>query len=686
MGALVASLVIGQFATAPVSAVGEAPEPVPVDARIVGGRPIAPARAPWQVALVSSNASAARDDAYADQFCAGSLIASQWVLTAAHCVFDANDRALAPADLEAMVGVGVLSEASSADRIGVERIEVHPDWIGGRSLDGDIALLRLSRTVTPDGTSVDFAAVPAASSGGTWPERGQELLVAGWGCRSVLANGAECPPGGDGYYADALHAVEVADLTGPSSRDCGRAGDFDPTTMVCAGVLAGGIDSCIGDSGGALVDERRTPVVAGIVSFGEGCALAGYPGVYTRVTAYAEWITQISGVATVDVSTIAERSTVVPLTPVRLLDTRTGVGAPIGRIGTLDGSGPPVEVVVAGRAGLPDSGLGAVALNVTVVDGLAPEAGGYVTVYACGSRPDASNLNFVSGQTVPNAVIAPVSASGSVCLYVYGSAHLLVDVSGYLPSGFVPVTPARILDTRSGVGATTGRVGAIDGSGAPVVLTVAGRGGVPSAGADAVALNVTVVDGATNDFGGYVTAYPCSTRPDVSNLNFVSGQTVPNSLIAPLSDDGTVCLYVYGSAHLLADVSGYTVAGFEPVAPVRILDTRSGIGATPGRVGALDGSGSAVTLSVTDRGGVPAGGVAAVALNVTVVAGLAPQVGGYVTVYPCGSRPDASNLNFVTGQTVPNSVIAPVSPEGTICLYSYGTAHLLADVSGYFED
>ena len=638
------------------------------------------------MALLSSNASAASDDAYLDQFCAGTLISSQWVLTAAHCMFEPTGRALAPADLEAMVGVGVLSEASSTDRIGVERIEVHPHWVGGRSLDGDIALLRLSETVTPDGTSVEFAAVPAASSGGTWPERDQKLLVAGWGCRSVLANGADCPPGGDGYYADALHAVEVADLTGPSWRDCGRAGDFDPATMICAGVVTGGIDSCIGDSGGALIDERRSPVVAGIVSFGEGCALAGYPGIYTRVTSYADWITATSGVVTVAVATITERSTVVPITPTRLLDTRTGVGAPAGRVGALDGVGRPVEVAVAGRAGLPATGLGAVALNVTVVDGLASEAGGYVTVYPCGSRPDASNLNFVSGQTVPNSVLAPVSQEGSVCLYVYGSAHLLVDVSGYLPSGFVPLTPARLLDTRSGVGAAAGRVGEIDGSGRAVELTVAGRGGVPTAGADAVALNVTVVDGVTNDFGGYVTAYPCSSRPDVSNLNFVSGQTVPNSLIAPLSGNGTVCLYVYGSAHLLADVSGYTVAGFEPVAPVRILDTRSGIGAASGRVGALDGSGDAVTLNVTGRGGVPTGGVAAVALNVTVVAGVAPEVGGYVTVYPCGSRPDASNLNFVTGQTVPNSVIAPVSPQGMVCLYTYGTAHLLADVSGYFED
>ena len=72
-------------------------------------------------------------------------------------------------------------------------------------------------------------------------------------------------------------------------------------------------------------------------------------------------------------------------------------------------------------------------------------------------------------------------------------------------------------------------------------------------------------------------------------------------------------------------------------------------------------------------------------MNVTVVDGENPTTGGgYVTVYPCGKRPDASNLNFTSGQTIPNSVLAPVSANGTICFYVYGTAHLLADVSGYF--
>jgi hypothetical protein len=74
-----------------------------------------------------------------------------------------------------------------------------------------------------------------------------------------------------------------------------------------------------------------------------------------------------------------------------------------------------------------------------------------------------------------------------------------------------------------------------------------------------------------------------------------------------------------------------------------------------------------------------------VALNVTVTQGEDPNIGkGFVTVYPCGTRPEASNPNFTAGQTIPNSVIAPVSATGIVSFYVYGTAHLIADVSRYF--
>jgi len=151
-------------------------------------------------------------------------------------------------------------------------------------------------------------------------------------------------------------------------------------------------------------------------------------------------------------------------------------------------------------------------------------------------------------------VIAPVSSAGKVCFYVYGKAHLLADVSGYFSAGAEPLTTKRIMNTRDG-----DKVGtlAVEGGAEPHVLQVTGVGGVPADGVAAVALNVTAVSTEANDFGGYVTVYPCGTRPDASNLNFVSGQTIPNSVIAPVSSAGKVCFYVYGKAHLLADVSGY---------------------------------------------------------------------------------------------------------------------------------
>ncbi|MGA0270304.1 MAG: hypothetical protein ACO3ME_08425, partial [Ilumatobacteraceae bacterium] len=135
---------------------------------------------------------------------------------------------------------------------------------------------------------------------------------------------------------------------------------------------------------------------------------------------------------------------------------------------------------------------------------------------------------------------------------VYGTAHLIADINGYFSSGFESLTPSRLLDTRSG-----DSVGELDGSGVVRELQVTGVGGVPSSGVSGVALNVTVVDGAANEFGGFVTVFPCGVRPDVSSVNFVSGDTVANGVIVPVSSDGRVCFYVYGTAHLIADINGY---------------------------------------------------------------------------------------------------------------------------------
>ena len=140
-------------------------------------------------------------------------------------------------------------------------------------------------------------------------------------------------------------------------------------------------------------------------------------------------------------------------------------------MGNAAGTGAAYVLKVTGAGGVPTSGVAAVALNVTVTQSENPTiGGGFVTVYPCDKpRPDASNLNFVTDQTVPNSVIAPVSANGEVCFYVYGTTHLLADVSGYFPTGagFNALTPSRIMNTRGGA-----KVGNAAGTGAPYVLKV----------------------------------------------------------------------------------------------------------------------------------------------------------------------------------------------------------------------
>ena len=258
--------------------------------------------------------------------------------------------------------------------------------------------------------------------------------------------------------------------------------------------------------------------------------------------------------------------------------------------------------------------------------------------------------------------------------------------SGNTAGAFTALAPARLLDTRNGTGAPKAALAAR----ATLTLTVAGHGGVPSTGAAAAAVNVTVTGPAV---GGNITVFPAGTsEPTASNLNFSAGQTIPNLVIAKLGTSGQIKLTnnSSGTVNLVADVSGYyasgtaTVAGaFTPLAPYRILDTRIGTGATRGAVPAH----GTVPLTVTGNGSstqVPVSGVSAVAVNVTVTG---PTVGGNVTVYPTGVRePTASNLNFSAGQTIPNLVIASVGSGGRIDLTNNtaGTVQLVADVAGYF--
>ena len=372
-----------------------------------------------------------------------------------------------------------------------------------------------------------------------------------------------------------------------------------------------------------------------------------------------------------------------PLPPTRVLDTREGNGAPLGKVAP----NSSIDLQVTGRGGVPATGVSAVVLNVTVNE---PTASSFLTAWPAGeSRPVASNLNFAAGQTVPNLVVVKVGAGGKVSLFNYaGTTHMIADVSGwYGASGgtegsrYHPVAPSRLLDTRTGLGAVLAKLvpqGALD-------LQVTGRGGVPATGVSAVAVNVTVTEPAA---GGFLTTWPTGILPPLaSNLNFAPGQTVANLVVVKVGSEGKISLYNGGGGvHVIADVAGWfgpegetTGARYHPLAPARVLDTRFGNGAPTAPLR----TGTSMSLQVTGRGGVPAAGVTAVILNVIAVD---PVAGGYLTVWPAGAPlPLASNLNFATGQTVPNLVVAKVGAGGKVSIYNGGgTAHLVADVAGWY--
>jgi hypothetical protein len=308
----------------------------------------------------------------------------------------------------------------------------------------------------------------------------------------------------------------------------------------------------------------------------------------------------------------------------------------------------------------------ATVLNVTIVG---PEAAGYATVWPCDEpRPNTSNLNFLAGQTVANAVIMKPSKQSTICVYTDVAADILVDQTGYLSTGnsFVGQNPSRVLDTR-------------DPNPAPGLdAGVVARVGPLNAEADSVVLNVTATNASA---AGFVTAWPCDQpRPNASSVNFVSGTSVPNLVIAKTSADHTVCLYTDHPVDLIADLSGWFRAGngYHGLTPVRTFDSRKP-GSGPQLVDRPTYSGVA-TVEPDVR--VPAD-ASAVVLNLTATNPAEPGFGSASTC--SGLPPRTSNLNFVAGQTVPNLVVTrPSSPDRTVCLFSSTPIDYIVDNLGYF--
>lgn len=243
--------------------------------------------------------------------------------------------------------------------------------------------------------------------------------------------------------------------------------------------------------------------------------------------------------------------------------------------------------------------------------------------------------------------------------YVSGGEAML-DALATKASGYTPTAPVRVLDTRDTAPLGPGGVVTVDLSGQlPATATAA-------------VLNVTGIATAPT----FVTVWPNGRpRPNASNLNLVAGEVRPNLVTVQVGADRKVQLYNNtGSTQVLADLSGYYATDapglYTPRSPQRVLDTRDGAPLGPQS-----------TISLDLAGAVPSDATA-VTLNLT---GVGATTGTYVTVWPTGTRPNASNLNLSNANATPNLVTVKLNPNKGISLYNNtGSVHLIADLAGYY--
>jgi uncharacterized protein (TIGR03382 family) len=244
-----------------VSACVTESEVVESQQEIVGGVATQITSVPWQVSMQAANGA---------HFCGGSIVAPTWILTASHCVADG-----APARIVA--GISRISQSASGQIRQVKRVIVYPGYTDP-TVGKDATLIELAAPLTLDGTAVKAIrpVTPASPAALTAP--GVMTTVSGWG---TTVEGAQTLP-------DQLQSVQlpiVAMTTANAAYNTTLSAD-----QLAAGVAAGGKDSCQGDSGGPLVVmDGSEPVLAGIVSWGEGCARANIPGMYARVSSFTTW-------------------------------------------------------------------------------------------------------------------------------------------------------------------------------------------------------------------------------------------------------------------------------------------------------------------------------------------------------------------------------------------------------------
>ncbi len=464
-------------------------------------------------------------------------------------------------------------------------------------------------------------------------------------------------------------------------------------TVSCASAV------CTFDGSGSFDPDGH--LISYVWDFGDGTTGSGPTITHTYVTAGT-----YSASLTVTDFQHATDSATVPVHPVhsqyaadgpcRIFDTRTGrgtcTGSPVFTHAKV-GAGQTLTIKVTGVASIPATAT-AVAINVTAVDATAPT---FIRVAPHGAPPVlASNLNVASSPAVANMVIVPIGTGGAIDFYnASGTVDLVADLAGYYAptatTDYSTVGPCRLFDTRTGGGVCTGAHAvqlAPLGAGKSMAVQVAGVASIPST-ATAVVLNLTGVTASADTF---ISAYPDGgATPGVSNLNLHNNNALANLAIVPIGADGKVAFYnAKGTVNVVADIAGYfsptSPAGYTPITPCRIFDTRLGTGSctsaptsTPGPLG----QNLSMSVKVTGVANIPSTATAVV-LNLTAVGATAPT---FITVWPHGGTPPlVSNLNVPGKAAIPNLVVVPIGSGGMIDFYNkVGSVNLIADIAGYYS-
>jgi Chitobiase/beta-hexosaminidase C-terminal domain/Bacterial Ig-like domain (group 3) len=326
----------------------------------------------------------------------------------------------------------------------------------------------------------------------------------------------------------------------------------------------------------------------------------------------------------------------------------------------------------------PGAGVYSPSVSVTITDAT---SGAIIYYTVDGSTPTASSTKYTAPILVSSTkTIEAIAVSGGVKSAVASATYTIPGPNGALQ--FVPVTPCRIVDTRNPTGAFGG----------PELAENATRTfDVPQstckipASAVAYSLNVTVVPVATL---GYLTIWPAGQpQPVVSTLNSTDGRVKANATITPAGTSGGVSVFASDATQFILDIDGYFVlagtnpAGlqFFPVAPCRVLDTRSADGPLGGP-SLASASGRSFPVQSSSCNIPPL--AKAYSLNVTAV-----PLGslGFLTIWPTGEpQPVVSTLNAPTGAVTANAAIVPAGTSGDVSVYVSDASEVILDINGYF--